>query len=493
MLIELLKDHRVLVIGDFMLDSYWRGNVSRISPEAPVAVFQKMQSNSVAGGAANVAANLLAAGLDVKVASIIGDDRKGEQLEQILVKNGCDCSLLIKSKGRKTAEKIRLLAQNNQQLLRVDEEEVEWLRKHEEEQIIEGIEKYIHLIDAIVLSDYMKGMLTESFCHKIIDEAKRNEIPVYCDVKDLNVNKYAGATLVKPNQKELALLTGMPATDKNEIEAACRQLCARCKCEFVLVTLGAQGMALFAKSENTIAFVEAETREVYDVSGAGDTVISYLVACILSGIRMLDAVKYANLAAGIKVGKVGTATVSSDEFEQEVRKKFALDKPVSWKAKHKIQPVRQLIDVVHTCRNKKIVFTNGCFDILHAGHVWYLQKAAEYGDILIVGVNSDASVRKLKGQDRPVNHLQDRLTVLAGLESVSYIVVFEQETPEELIHQIRPDVLVKGAEYKGKFIAGAEFVKANGGEVVLLPMLKDHSTTNIILKSGGYKDGQGEM
>lgn len=481
---ELIKDNTILVVGDYMLDSYWFGNVTRISPEAPVPVFQMFSKRSVAGGTANVVANLIAAGKQVIASSVIGKDSVGDELVSLLQNIGCDCSMLQRNDYRRTIEKTRLLAQNNQQLLRVDEEEIIWLTKSEENQLVSNIEGIIDKLSAIILSDYMKGILTESLCRKIIGVARKNNIPVYCDVKDTNVEKYKYATLLKPNKKELEMLTGMSTDNENQIKAACQELCKRCRNEYILVTLGSKGMALYTISTDTIEFIPSEPKEVYDVSGAGDTVISYLVACISSGIDIGGAVKYANKAAGIKVGKVGTSTVSLIEMEEDIMREAYLHR-VGEIGESKICTLKTLLNKLNNQSNKKIVFTNGCFDILHAGHVMYLQKAAEYGDVLIVGVNNDESVRRLKGAERPINSLEERIAVLAGLSCITYIVSFDEDTPETLIRSIKPDVLVKGADYKGKFIAGADYVKTNGGEVVLIPILEGHSTTNIIKKSGG--------
>ena len=484
MLKELIKPNTILVVGDFMLDSYWLGNVARISPEAPVPVFQKRNQWSVVGGAANVVANLLASGKKVLAASVIGRDKEGDELLACLYSIGCNCEMLQRSPERKTTKKTRILAQNNQQLLRIDEEEVVWLSKQEEDLLLEEIEAIIPQVSGIILSDYLKGILSASLCQKIISLGKEHHIPVFCDVKDSKVEKYKGATLLKPNKKELSLLTGMPVTSKEEISRACSVLCERCENDYILVTLGAQGLALFSKESGAIDFIQAEPREVYDVSGAGDTVISYFVACVTSGIGFKEAAQYANRAAGIKVGKVGTSTVSLDELDQDLEKEKLLKNTQVNVSASKIQDLDKLLELLHKQPDKKIVFTNGCFDILHVGHVRYLQEAARLGDVLIVAVNSDESVKRLKGPRRPINTLADRLNVLAGLESVTYLVPFEEDTPEALIRAIKPNVLVKGAEYKGKFISGSDFVKANGGEVVLIPMVEGYSTTNLIKKSG---------
>ena len=350
----------------------------------------------------------------------------------------------------------------------------------EEERLLENIMSGIESIDAIILSDYSKGVLTETLCRELISYGSVRDIPVLVDVKERNMRKYAGAFLLKPNRKELADLTGMPVGSKSEIAAAARCLLADCGCRFVLVTLGAKGMALV--SRETADFIPCVGQEVFDVSGAGDTVIAYVAACAANGMEILEAARIANVAGGIKVSKAGTATVSLGEVERCLGMG-----QTAWEGrKGKVVTVPELMVELGRAhgekREGKIVFTNGCFDILHAGHTMYLQKAAEYGDILIVGVNSDLSVKRLKGSARPVNKAEDRTAVLAALECVSYVVVFDEDTPENLIHAVKPDVLVKGGDYEDKAVAGAHFVEENGGKVVFIPLLEGRSTTNMIDK-----------
>ena len=475
-----ITNNNILIVGDVMLDSYWIGEVSRISPEAPVPVFLKRKKRSVPGGASNVAANMIAAGQMVSIATIVGDDYSGTQLMQTLQNAGCGSELFIKKKDRLTTEKTRLLAQNNQQLIRIDDEEISWLTQAEEDELFGMIEQRIDSFDAIVLSDYLKGILTESICQRIISLARKKMIPVYCDVKDPNYKKYKGAFLIKPNKKELGLLTGLTINRNGDVENACKLLAERCDNEFILVTLGSHGMALYHRGDASVQYIKAQTRDVYDVSGAGDTVISYLVSCITSGMSVFDAAYYANIAAGIKVGKVGTATVSIDELNRAIgNDKVPKNDSVNV---NKVISLPKLLEIIKHRSNADIVFTNGCFDILHAGHVMYLEQAARYGDILIVAVNSDDSVRRLKGPSRPINAICDRLAVLSGLQAIDYLVVFEEDTPESLVKSIKPDVLVKGSDYEGKTVVGADYVQSYGGKVILIPVLENHSTTGIIKK-----------
>lgn len=483
MLKEKIKAKNILVLGDLMLDTYYSGSVKRISPEAPVPVFSKKSKRSVMGGAANVAANLVAAGQNVQVASVLGKDRNGEKIITNLKQLGCDTELIFFSERRKTTEKIRLLAQNNQQMLRIDDERAEALNQQDQEQLIAAVIDKMKDFDAVILSDYLKGVLTAEVCEGIIHSANKNNIPVFVDPKDMNIKKYSDVYLIKPNKKELENLTGMSTENHEKIREAAQYLRKQTKCKYVLVTLGAGGMGLFG--ENLSEFIEGEPREVFDVSGAGDTVISYFTTCFVNQITELEASRIANMAAGIKVGKVGTATVSLEELEKAWQ--TGLEKVDAVQAKRKVVKLDELLWTLNNQVQRKVVFTNGCFDILHAGHVMYLNEAAKSGDILIVGVNSDESVRRLKGKNRPINSIDDRIAVLEGLESVSYIVVFDEDTPEKLIEAIEPDVLVKGADYKEEEVVGADFVKHHGGEVKLIPLLANHSTTNIIRKSGGEK------
>lgn len=478
MLSENIKEKRILVVGDFMLDSYWSGSVSRISPEAPVPVFLKRSQRSVVGGAANVVANLNAAGQEVIAASVVGNDNDGEQIIQKLEMLGCNCAAVVKSSQRKTTVKTRLLAQNNQQLLRVDEEQSLPLNAEEKEALLSGIDESIQKVDAVILSDYLKGVLTQDICQYVIEVASKHSVPVFADIKDCFAEKYAGVTLVKPNKKELSTITGMPVGSNEEIKEACAALAGRCQCEHVLVTLGSHGMALYSKGD--IDFIQCQARDVFDVSGAGDTVISYLVSCYTNGYEILDAAKIANIAAGIKVGKVGTATVRLEEMDKWIGSRES--DGYTLLQEKKVVGINELVRILHNKAHRKVVFTNGCFDILHAGHVMYLQKAAQFGDVLIVGVNSDESVQRLKGPSRPINAIGDRTAVLAGLQCVSYIVTFDEDTPEKLIQAIKPNVLVKGADYREDEVVGASFVKESGGEIKLIPLLENRSTTNIIKK-----------
>lgn len=465
-----IKKKNILVIGDVMLDTYYTGDVKRISPEAPVPVFRKKGERSVLGGAANVAANLVAADQKVSMMSIIGKDETGEKLKETFEIQGVNSELIIPL-DRHTTEKTRFLASNNQQVLRLDVEDTDPLSNEDCCSLLKILKDKISEFDLILLSDYLKGLLTYKFTQGIIGIAKENNIPVIVDVKDPRIEKYHGATLLKPNLKELRDLTGMKAESDEEIVEASEKLRSSSECKYVLTTCGGRGMVLVGDGEPY--FIEAFGQEVFDVTGAGDTTIAYLGACMVNGYSMRNSVDIANLAAGIQVSKVGTSSV----YWHEIRERM------SECADGLIHKVIEK-DVLDTFRKdhtgKKIVFTNGCFDILHIGHIRYLQEAAKLGDILVVGLNSDASVKRLKGPERPINNENDRAEMLGALGFVDYVCIFEEDTPLELIKAIKPDVLVKGGDYKPDEVVGKKEVEAEGGKLVLIPFVEGKSTTGII-------------
>ena len=467
-----IKTKNILVVGDVMLDKYFKGDVKRISPEAPVPVFRKRSERSVLGGAANVAANLEAAGQQATMMSIIGNDTNGDVLLQRFAEQNISAELLFRLQ-RSTTVKTRFLADNNQQIMRLDIEDTDAISKQECEQMLAQLHKNIKAYDLVLISDYLKGLLTHEFCQGVIKMAKCNHIPVIVDVKDPKYGKYYGATLIKPNLNELRTLTGKNVQTDEEIIEASEELRKRCDCQYILTTLGARGMILVGEDEPYR--VKSLAREVYDVSGAGDTTIAYLATCLANNVPIREAVDIANYAAGIQVGKVGTSSV----FLQEVRDFISNeDHGIS----HKILSLEEVLHFRKNNASKKIVFTNGCFDILHIGHKRYLQQAATLGDVLVVGVNSDASVKRLKGPDRPVNNEQDRAEMLSALGFIDYVTIFDEDTPYELIKQIQPDVLVKGGDYKPEEVVGRDIVEARGGRLELIEFLEGKSTTNIINK-----------
>lgn len=468
-----IKKKNILVVGDIMLDSYYVGDIKRISPEAPVPVFRKKSERSVLGGAANVAANLLAAGQQVSIMSVIGDDECGRALMSLFIEKGVDTQLL-ETTGRHTTQKTRFLAGNNQQVLRLDVEDTTPIEKILCEKLLEKLQQHIGEFDLILLSDYLKGLLTYDFTQGVIKMAKEHQIPVIVDVKDPSVYKYKGATLLKPNQKELHDLTGMPVDTGEEIVTAAESLRKQCDNEYILCTIGAKGMVLVGEGVEPY-FLPAEAREVFDVSGAGDTTIAYLAVSMANKIEMREAITIANYAAGLQVGKVGTSSV----YIHEVREYLANKDTGSF---HKILSPSSLATFRADNKDKIIVFTNGCFDILHVGHKRYLEQASALGDVFVIGVNSDDSVRRLKGSGRPVNSEQDRMEILSALGFVDYVVLFDEDTPYELIKIVQPDILVKGGDYTADQVVGKDIVEARGGRVELIQFVEGKSTSNIINK-----------
>jgi len=477
--LEAIKQKNILVVGDIMLDNYFSGDIKRISPEAPVPVFRKRNERSVLGGAANVAANLIAAGQNVSIMSIIGEDECGKTLLALLQEKKIGTELLEVT-PRQTTQKTRFLAGNNQQVLRLDVEDTTPIEKELCGKMLSCLESYIVGYNLIILSDYLKGLLTFEFTQGVIKLANDNHIPVVIDVKDPSVYKYKNSTLLKPNQKELHDLTGMPVDTDEEIVVAAEYLRKQCNNKYVLCTCGARGMVL-VDGTNHANFIPAECREVFDVSGAGDTTIAYLAAAMANNLEMNEAIAIANYAAGIQVGKVGTSSV----FLYEVRDYLSSKDNGSF---HKILYHSEVSHFREAHKDKIIVFTNGCFDILHVGHKRYLEQASSLGDIFVIGVNSDASVKRLKGPSRPVNSEQDRMEILSALGFVDYVVLFEEDTPYELIKKLQPDILVKGGDYTMDTVVGRDIVEARGGRVELIKFVEGKSTSNIINKINEHKN-----
>ncbi len=467
-----IKPYKILVIGDVMLDTYVIGDIDRISPEAPVPVFKKKEEKSVLGGAANVASNLIAAGQEVSVMSIVGNDKTGRKLKDIFAITGINTDLIL-SLDRNTTEKTRFLASNNQQVLRLDVEDTFPLSESECRKMVQEFQKRVECFDLILISDYLKGLLTYEFTQSVISISRKNNIPVIIDVKDANRKKYDGATLLKPNLKELKKLTKRCIETEQDIIDASNELRISCNCKYVLTTCGSKGMVLVG--DHIIHSVKAVGREVFDVTGAGDTTIAYLAACLANGYKIQSAIDIANLAAGIQVSKVGTSAV----YWTEVRERLA---DGTHNVVNKIVSENLISSIRKEYEGKKIVFTNGCFDILHLGHARYLQEAAKLGDILIVGLNSDASVRRLKGPGRPINNELERAEMLCAFGFVDYVVIFDEDTPLELIQKVEPDILVKGGDYQPKEVVGKEYVEARGGRFERMPFVEGKSTSSLIEK-----------
>ncbi len=451
---------KILVVGDLMIDHYIYGRCERISPEAPVQVVEIEKEKDLLGGAGNVVNNLLAFGADVTVASVVGDDRAGEWIEKRVEQKGVK-SLLLKE-SRPTTQKSRVIA-SNQQIVRIDREEKHDIGLQSQEKILEFIAQ--NSFDVMLLSDYAKGVLTPSLVQAIISLRKA---PVFIDPKGKDYTKYSGADLITPNKKEATEASGIEIVDDVTLRSAGEFLKSKFHIKNVIITLSQDGMAIFDEDMHKIPTF---ARDVYDVTGAGDTVLAALGFGVASGLSLYEASKFANLAAGVVVGKVGAATATLEEIEEYEK---AAEVEVCIKSFDQIEKIAAKLHK----EGKKIVFTNGCFDILHLGHVKYLQKAKELGDVLIVGVNADASVRRLKGKSRPINPEFDRAYIVASLKPVDYVVLFEEDTPYNLIKIIEPDILVKGADYKGKEVVGSDIAS----KTVLIDFVDGKSTTKIVEK-----------
>ena len=459
----------ILVVGDLMLDHYLWGNCERISPEAPVQVVDIQKETTVLGGAGNVINNLVTLGADVTVLSVIGEDKNGEELLLMLENFGVDTRSLVKQKDRFTSKKSRVIAVH-QQIIRYDMESKNDIDLKSEDELYSRFEKIVEDFDVILLSDYGKGVLTESLTCRLINLAKKYGKFVLVDPKGDDYSKYKGATLITPNKKEASLATKIDIRDEKSLLAAGKSLKESLDLDYAVITLSEDGMAIFG---DEVLKIPTVAKEVFDVTGAGDTVLASFGYALCAELDIKDAALFATSAAAVVVGKLGSATVSLDEidmYEQSLR---------SAKASSKIKTKNELKMILKNFSDKKIVFTNGCFDILHVGHVKYLEVAKSFGDMLIVGLNSDDSVKRLKGENRPINSSDDRAYVLSALESVSFVVEFKEDTPLELIKSIKPDVLVKGGDYKGKDIVGSGIAK----EVKLVDFVDGKSTTNIIKKA----------
>lgn len=460
----------ILVIGDLMIDHYLWGGCERISPEAPVQVVDISRETTVLGGAGNVINNLVALGSNVCVAGVIGNDESGEELRTMLEKLGVSCEGLVVQNDRKTSKKSRIVA-SNQQILRYDRESKESISEMSTLAVIAYASRVMSECDVIILSDYGKGVITDSLAQGIIQSARKLGKKVLVDPKGKDYTKYRGAYLLTPNKKEASEATGITINDESSLRAALLQLKDTCDLECSMITLSEDGIAI---DDGSMRRFPTVAREVFDVTGAGDTVIASLSFALSCGMSIDESAKFSNRAAAVVVGKIGSATVTLEEIEEYEATLHQSDSRAHLKSFGEIGEIVQRLKA----KNKRIVFTNGCFDILHVGHVKYLQEAKSYGDVLIVGLNTDASVRVLKGPTRPVNTEEDRAYILGALEAVDYVVLFSDETPYELIKSIAPDILVKGGDYEGKSVVGAEFAR----ELRLVQFVDGKSTTATIAR-----------
>lgn len=459
---------KVLVIGDVMLDRYWHGSTSRISPEAPVPVVKVGQIEDRPGGSGNVALNIASLGAAAWLIGATGQDEAADALQTRLEAAGVFCEF-ARIPNIPTITKLRVMSQH-QQLIRLDHEEP--FAGLSGDIIEEKASKLLDGIGAVILSDYNKGTLQG--CQQLIRLAKTRNIPVLVDPKGTTFERYKGATLITPNLSEFEAVVGH-CKDEEELVKKGQQLLRDMDLEALLITRSEHGMTLIRDNEPEL-HLPARAREVFDVTGAGDTVISVFASALAAGSPMPEAAALSNIAAGVVVAKLGTATISMPELRREVNRELGAERGA-------VTPDQLMIAIEDArAHGEKIVFTNGCFDILHAGHVGYLEQARKQGDRLILAINGDESIRRLKGEGRPINPVDRRMTVMAGLESVDWVVSFDEDTPENLLRMIKPDVLVKGGDYTLDQVVGAPIVQKYGGEVKVLAFLDNCSTTAIVEK-----------
>jgi D-beta-D-heptose 7-phosphate kinase/D-beta-D-heptose 1-phosphate adenosyltransferase len=470
-LVGLCRGREVWVVGDLMLDEYVQGAVDRISPEAPVPVVRVSEVHNRLGGAANVARQVAALGAQAVLAGVVGADEPGDQLVADCAKIGIDTRAVYRDGGRRTTRKLRVLGQG-QQLLRLDWEDVRQCN----DTIIDSLQERLAsgaAPQAVILSDYGKGVLTDAAIRRFIDDARRRECRVLVDPKRRDLQAYRGATVLTPNLGELRQATGLrlDPDDHAAIASAARPFVVAAELESMVVTLGDRGMLLVGR-DGTVHHVPAVRRAVADVTGAGDTAVAVMATAVAAGATLQQAAEIANVAAGLAVAEVGAVAVEPDQISQalaEVRggKVFSREALASRAAGWRVA-------------GKRVVFTNGCFDLMHAGHLTLLHEAAKLGDVLVLAINSDESVRRLKGPGRPIVPETERAALLAALSCVDAVTIFDEDTPLETLKAVQPHVLVKGQDYSVDTVVGRDFVEANGGRVALVPLLAERSTTALV-------------
>jgi len=455
-----------------MLDRYCWGEVDRISPEAPVPVVRIRQKTQTPGGAGNVALNLAGLGCRCFLIGVCGNDGEGDALISLFGNTGITAGF-IRVDGRSTTAKTRIIGRG-QQLLRMDDEETGPLTHEVYRKIYDAVDERLDQVQGAIISDYGKGIFQHDLSRRIIERCRLKQIPVFVDPKGVDWDRYNGATCITPNTAEFKLAAPGISDDELSYSQEAQRLIHQCNLSYLLVTRGAHGMSLFGR-ERPVRHISSEAREVYDVSGAGDTVIAVLALGVAAGIEIEDAARLANLAAGVVVGKVGTRPI----LEKELRRAFLGN---VMEGMSKILSPEDAAGLIKQWRNegKSVVFTNGCFDILHIGHIKLLHAAAAEGDKLVVGLNADASIKKLKGPFRPVMGEAERSAILASLKCVDMVVVFSEETPIELIRNFEPDVIVKGGDYTPETVVGHDIVEKKGGRVVIFPLVEGFSTTRVI-------------
>ena len=471
----------IMLVGDFMLDKYVWGEVNRISQEAPIPVLNVASEEIRPGGAGSVASNLAHLGANIFCYGAIGNDNEGRLLLDNLNDLGVNTEGIVQDSDRPTTVKVRMMGhlqsagKGIQQLLRIDYEKTEDIEEEKQEVIINKIEDKIQQVDIVLISDMNKGLLSRRILDAVIKSGKDHNVPVIVDpglTKDYGI--YRGATAITPNRFETKLSTGIKITDVNSMKSAGRKLLEENLFEYVIITADKDGMFLYSR-DGKCKLIPTVPKDVYDVSGAGDMVLSVFGFVVGSKNSFEDAAMIANVAAGVEVGKVGAVPISKSEILSEL---MGGSNPLYTK----IKVLDELEEILnrHRKENKKIVFTNGCFDILHVGHIEYLKFSRRQGDVLVIGLNTDRSVREQKGDKRPFVSEDERARLISALEDVDYVILFDDLTPEKLIRRVKPDVLVKGEDWKEKGVVGREFVESYGGKVILAPLVKDVSTTDIV-------------
>ncbi|MBI5498265.1 MAG: D-glycero-beta-D-manno-heptose 1-phosphate adenylyltransferase [Deltaproteobacteria bacterium] len=473
----------VALVGDVMLDRYTFGEVGRISPEAPVPVLRVAREEERLGGAGSVAADLLLLGARVRLVGIVGEDADGDVVMRLASDEKADASGLVRTQARRTTVKNRHVARGGpygQQVLRVDREDDRACPADLEARVRDAALRAVDGADVVLLSDYAKGVLSPGVVRAVIDEARRRKVPVLVDPKGADFTRYAGATALTPNRRETAEATGITPSDPDSIRRAGHKLLQLAGLDAAIITLDRDGMALFHRDGGEL-FAATAARDVFDVTGAGDMVVAMLALCLGGGLSWDVAVHLANAAAGVEVGKLGSVPVT----RQEVAMALGASAGPAGKVMERAQAA--VVLRARRAAGARVVFTNGCFDVLHAGHSRYLARARDLGELLVVGLNDDDSVRRLKGPERPIMPLQDRAELLASLACVDLVVPFGEDTPGALIEAVAPDILVKGEDWKDKGVVGREFVEARGGKVVLMPMEPGRSTTGVVerIRKGG--------
>jgi D-beta-D-heptose 7-phosphate kinase/D-beta-D-heptose 1-phosphate adenosyltransferase len=463
-----------------MIDRYLYGDAERISPEAPVPVLRVVRQEDALGGAGSVAADIIALGAAAHCVGVVGDRSDSDLLIELLGKTGADASGLVRVNDRPTTRKTRLIGlaqhRHRQQLIRVDDESNAPVEDGAMAELIAKVDSLLAKCQAVCIEDYNKGVVTPALAQRVIEMSRARRLPVLVDPAAMpDYSRYAGATIVTPNRNETEKTTGLRLRTIEEVREAASSILAACRTEHVCVTLDAEGMALIGP-KGYFRHVPTKARDVYDVTGAGDQVLAMLAVAVAGGATLHEAAVLANVAGGLEVEKFGCVPIRRDEVLGEILME-------NHKALGKVRPLEHLLPELERRRQRgeKVVFTNGCFDILHAGHVANLAFCKRQGDILVVGLNSDASVRRLrKGSGRPIVEETNRASVLAALADVDYVVVFDEETPQRLIEAVAPDVLVKGQDWQDRTIVGQDFVERRGGRVVLAPLVEGQSTSTLI-------------